>query len=202
MPRSPEANEKLRDESRSRILSASLRLFAELGYERATIKAIAAEAGISQGLIYAHFTSKAELLRAIFAQSMADVRASFAAAEAADAPSARIEGLLRASSEILRRNADFWRLSYSLRMQPGVLQELGSGLDDWTQSIVETLEGFLREVGAPDPAVDAELLFALIDGMSQHYVLDPDDFPLEACIERAVDFYRALPKRPKRRMPA
>lgn len=202
MPRSPEANEKLREESRARIVAAALRRFAALGYERATIKAIADEAGISQGLIYAHFSSKAELLQAIFDQSMADVRASFDVAAEASSPARRIEGLLRGSFELLSQNADFWRLSYSLRMQPGVLEDLGPDLDAWTRTILGTLEEFLRDAGAPEPAIDAQLLFALVDGLSQHYLLDPDDFPLEACIERAVEFYRTLARQSKRRQSA
>jgi hypothetical protein len=87
-------------------------------------------------------------------------------------------------------------------MQPRVLRELGTGLDDWTRAIVTTLEGFLREAGSEDPPVDAELLFALIDGLSQHYLLDPDAFPLEASIERAIEFYRNLSTQPERRAPA
>ena len=202
MPRSSEANEKLRAQSRARIVAGALRLFARFGYERATIKGIADEAGVSQGLIYAHFATKAELLQAIFAETMADVRASFDLAARAASPARRIEGLLRGSFELLSANADFWRLSYSLRMQPGVLEDLGPELERWTDTILETLEGFLREAGAPDPVVDARLLFALIDGLAQHYLLDPDDFPLDACIERSVGFYRSLARQAKRRQPA
>jgi TetR/AcrR family transcriptional regulator len=52
---------------RSEILEAALRVFAEVGYARATTKAIAKEAGIkSPGLIYWYFSSKEELLQKIF----------------------------------------------------------------------------------------------------------------------------------------
>ena len=55
---------------------------------------------------------------------VADVRASFALADAAP-PSERLERLVRGSFEILRRNMPFWRLSYGVRMQPAVLAGLG-----------------------------------------------------------------------------
>src|SRR5918992_5560704 len=103
-PRSPARNEQLRAESRSRIIAQSLRLFAEHGYDRTTIKMIADAAGISQGLIYAHFASKDALLVAIFEESMADIRESFAAAGDAADPRERFERYIRGCFDLLRKN--------------------------------------------------------------------------------------------------
>ncbi|KBZ63737.1 hypothetical protein K875_02449 [Mycobacterium [tuberculosis] TKK-01-0051] len=50
-----------RDRTQSRILSAAQRLFAELGYDRATIRAIAVEAGTDPGLVMRYFGSKEKL---------------------------------------------------------------------------------------------------------------------------------------------
>lgn len=50
--------------ARSSILDAARQLFAEVGYDRATIRAIAARAEVDPALIYRFFTSKSELLRA------------------------------------------------------------------------------------------------------------------------------------------
>ncbi len=47
--------------NRERILVAARRLVAAGGYRNAPITAVAAEAGVSTGLIYRHFPSKAEL---------------------------------------------------------------------------------------------------------------------------------------------
>src|SRR4051812_1866196 len=79
-PRSAEANEQIRAEASAKIVEHSLALFSKHGYDRTTIAMIATSAGVSQGLMYRYFDSKAALLRAIFGQSMADVRASMAAA--------------------------------------------------------------------------------------------------------------------------
>jgi AcrR family transcriptional regulator len=185
MPRSPAQNELLREASTQRVLEHALRLFAEHGYDATTMKMIAASASISPGLIYNYFASKEDLLRAIFVRSMDDVRASFAEAEAA-APGERLERLIRASFEILRRNRDFWRLSYGARMQQSVLAVLGDALPQWLAEIGVTLQRYLAEAGAPDPEIEARLLFALIDGVSQHYVLDPDRYPLDAVADALI----------------
>ena len=50
---------------RTRILDAARRCFAERGFHGATIAAIADTAGMSQGLIYRYFDSKAAIIHAI-----------------------------------------------------------------------------------------------------------------------------------------
>ena len=49
---------------RAHILAAALKLFAERGYHRATIRDVAREGGISDGTIYNYFENKAALLMA------------------------------------------------------------------------------------------------------------------------------------------
>ena len=50
------------DQTRERLLDAAARVFELKGYEGATVAEIAREAGVTSGAIYAHYTSKAELL--------------------------------------------------------------------------------------------------------------------------------------------
>lgn len=190
-PRTREQNEQIRAATRARILEHALALFSRHGYERTSVKMIAESAGVAQGLLYNYFEGKDALLRAIFEESMRDVRESFAVAEEAADPRERIERLVRGSFAILRRNQDFWRLSYGVRMQHAVLQGLGEGIRAWMDAILRTLEGYLREAGAAQPREEAAVLFALIDGVSQHYVLDPERYPLDAVTELVVARYRA-----------
>ena len=49
-------------ETRARLLSAAADVFAERGYDGTRVADIAAVAGVSNGALYAHFGSKAELL--------------------------------------------------------------------------------------------------------------------------------------------
>ena len=51
---------------RNQLLDLALALFAERGFENASIKDLASEAGVAQGLIYHYFHSKDELLEAVF----------------------------------------------------------------------------------------------------------------------------------------
>jgi AcrR family transcriptional regulator len=56
---------KVVEDRREQIIDAALRVFAEKGFDKATNKDIANEAGITPGLIYHYFKSKENLLRAI-----------------------------------------------------------------------------------------------------------------------------------------
>ncbi|MBM4407278.1 MAG: TetR/AcrR family transcriptional regulator [Chloroflexi bacterium] len=61
MPRVSAAHEQ---EIRARIVVASLRVFAELGYRRATMQDVVRASGLSVGAIYTYFKSKDELFLA------------------------------------------------------------------------------------------------------------------------------------------
>lgn len=189
MPRTASQNQEIRANTKARLLQASLELFAARGYNATTVDAIAEAAGVSAGLLYHHFTSKPALLQAIFEQSLADVQATFAAADRESEPSQRLPALLRSAGVIVPRHRNFWAVWYGLRMQRDVLRSLGPSVMQFAAAIVRTLEGYLHDIDWPEPAIEAQLLFAQIDGMCQHYVLDPGRYPLDRLIERLIDRY-------------
>ena len=51
--------------TRERVLSAGRELFAEVGYEAATVRDIAKRAGMSTGAVFANFTDKADLFESV-----------------------------------------------------------------------------------------------------------------------------------------
>jgi AcrR family transcriptional regulator len=67
-PRSAEAQPTKSERTRAAILDAALRLFQESGYEGATMRAIAAEAGVSLGNAYYYFESKEHLIQGFYAR--------------------------------------------------------------------------------------------------------------------------------------
>jgi AcrR family transcriptional regulator len=68
MPRTAAASRSLRDRQRANLLEAARRLIARGG--PTTMEALAAEAGVSQGLAYRYFRSKEALLIAMIEASM------------------------------------------------------------------------------------------------------------------------------------
>jgi len=70
MPRNREANQKVRDERREKILASALRLFATKGLAATRISDIAEKTGMSQGLVYHYYKSKEEIFVELIAGAM------------------------------------------------------------------------------------------------------------------------------------
>lgn len=185
MPRTAQQNESRRAATRGKILDAALVLFARDGYADTTVRHIARRAGVATGLLYSHFTGKEGLLRALFDESMSQVRLSFAMAESVPREE-RLAALVRASVQLVREHRDFWRLGYAARTQPAVIAALAPTLAEWNDAIVGTLHGYLADAGSASPELDARALFAQIDGMCQHFALGPGDYPVDAVAERVI----------------
>jgi AcrR family transcriptional regulator len=196
MPRTRQQNEQLRTESQRRLLAAARTTFARLGYDRATVRDIAQEAGVAQGLLYNYFRGKDDLLREVFRQGGRDVAEAFAAGAAGTTPEEQLERVIRRSFEIVRERRDFWQLSYMVRHQPGTAEVLGEELTAWTAAVRERLQTLLRKIGHRDTPALARVLFGAIDGVAQHYVMHPDDYPLEATAECLVRHFCQRPIEP------
>jgi AcrR family transcriptional regulator len=63
------------ERTRAAIVSAALDLFRENGFERTTMRAVAARAGVSVGNAYYYFSSKEELVQGFYDQLVAEHRA-------------------------------------------------------------------------------------------------------------------------------
>src|SRR5207247_9422644 len=55
-------------DTRTKILEAAFQILARQGYENTSIKDIAEEAGVAQGLVHYHFKSKQQLVLAVLAE--------------------------------------------------------------------------------------------------------------------------------------
>ena len=200
-PRTPAQFETLRADAQDRLERAALAVFARRGYAAATVRDVAREAGVAQGLLYNYYRGKGDLLAAVFRRSLADVHASFAAAAVDAPPAERLALLIRAAFAVVRAHLPFWQLVYGVRQQPDVVAALGPDLHRWTEGVRATLEGHLRDAGHPDPGTQARLLFGAIDGVAQHFALDPARYPLDAVAERMVATFAAPPAAPRRARP-
>jgi TetR/AcrR family transcriptional repressor of bet genes len=84
------------DNRRAAIVSAMLPVMARHGYEKATIQAIAREAGMTPGLIHYHFKSKQEILVSLVAAIVEYARTRFEGQSAATAqPMERLQAYVQ-----------------------------------------------------------------------------------------------------------
>lgn len=80
--RPPTRRALAKQQTRQKVLAAARRLFSEQGYEGATIRDIAAAAGMSTGAVFANFSDKSDLFREIMADDMTALHAAMCDAAA------------------------------------------------------------------------------------------------------------------------
>ncbi|MCP2168402.1 TetR/AcrR family transcriptional regulator [Goodfellowiella coeruleoviolacea] len=133
-----------RRRTEERILARARELFAESGYERTTIRAVAARAGVDPALVMQYFGAKDELFRRAVAVSTEEV--------ADGGPERLVERLLAAVGVKLGEQP------------PSSLALLRSMLThpEATEHVRTSISGQLAHIQATIPGEDAELRAALI----------------------------------------
>jgi AcrR family transcriptional regulator len=163
------------------ILQCAMQLFAAQGYAGTSTSSIAKAAGVSEGLIFRHFGAKEGLLRAIMEEGMTQIALSMSAYSQRTPlqEGSLIAQHVRSAFVLLRENETFWRLAQQLRFQQSVQQSGREAIEQVNRLVMETLSEHFRGQGAVDPEAEAELLFAIIDGVTIHYLQDPKGYPLQ-----------------------
>ncbi|MEO3813468.1 helix-turn-helix domain-containing protein [Sphaerisporangium sp. B11E5] len=179
-------------ETRERLLRAAAGVFAERGYDGTRVADIAAAAGVSNGALYAHFGSKAELLVASLRTYGPQLMATLIAA----APDRSINDLLLAIGRWLPRRRDLHRhlvveaLVASRRDEDvaGPMRDYFGERAGWLADLVRAAQGG----GEMDPGVSPEALahFCLLLAMGSALVTPDlhtvDDAEWSALLTRVV----------------
>jgi AcrR family transcriptional regulator len=100
------------EQTRQLVAAVAMRMFREIGFEKTTMRAIAAEAGISVGNAYYYFASKDDLVQELYVQVQAEHAAKAAEAlKSAKDLNSRLKATLHAGLDVMtpyhRFGADF-----------------------------------------------------------------------------------------------
>jgi AcrR family transcriptional regulator len=154
-------------ETRERLLRAAADAFAERGYDGTRVADIAAAAGVSNGALYAHFTSKANLLVAALRAHGRNLLADMFAAD----PDQPVVDLLLAVGRGLprRRDARGYLIVEALVAArrdddvAGPMREYVGERADWLSGLVGLAQtrGELDEAVSPDALAHFCLLLAM-----------------------------------------
>ncbi len=179
--------------TRERLIAAAFRVVAREGLEAASVKAIAADAGLTPGLLHYHFPTKAALLEAVLRAALANyLEVSRQRREATPAED-QIGAYFRWARASLGVERDFFKVRLAFAAAALTNPELAAVLRDLNAAAAgETAMMLAAARGEAAPtARDREiggLLKALTDGVMLSWLSDPD-FPIDAAaddIEQAV----------------
>jgi len=193
--RQPKYRRALPEDRRSDLVEATLRCLARDGHAGVSVRRIAAEAGVSAGLVNHHFQGIEALVAAAYEKIAGDVTERVVRrVEPVEGARARLTAFIAASfsPEVLDPALlRVWVVFWSLLPHAEVLQAIQKRTwVDYRRTLERELAGCLPEGSALDVETVALGLAALMDGLWLQWCLDPGCYAAEtgiALAERFVD---------------
>jgi TetR/AcrR family transcriptional regulator, transcriptional repressor of bet genes len=181
---------------REQIAEAAFRLAGTQGLDAVSLRHVAAEAGVSMGLVQHYFTTKDELLLFAFHTLSQRVEQRIAAALGGAPPSGPRSLLRTLLTELLpltdeaRREAPVW-IAFLARavVEPRLADTLRAGDKSMREFVSEQIRTAQRAGDTPahiDPAREATTLLALADGLMSHVLMGQLD---AAAALSTLDYY-------------
>lgn len=177
-PRTEHQNELIRQVKRKQIMDAALDLFANVGYHPTSISEIAKRAGISKGLMYNYFDSKVDLLLSIVIEGYDRMIVSFDPNH--DGVLTRDEMILFVTDifEQIKNDPNYWKLYFSVMMQPTVNSIFHNELKDISAPFFEILVKYFDSIGRSNPEAESLLFHSMLDGICINYLYH-SNYPLK-----------------------
>jgi AcrR family transcriptional regulator len=160
------------------ILEAAARLIARRGVRGLRMEELAAEAGVSTGLLYYHFTDRSTLLRRTleFINERAGAYTEDRIPEAAP-PRERLQRKLMLELQddpvVVENSAAWGELRASALFEPELRETLRRSTAEWNAEIAALIDlagDGKRSPASHDPLASAARLTALVEGLSQRWL--------------------------------
>ncbi|MEM6764052.1 MAG: helix-turn-helix domain-containing protein [Bacteroidota bacterium] len=188
-PRSEAQWQEMRTQSREKILSAALELFAERGFHNTTIQQIAKKAEVAKGLIYRYFESKEDLLIGIIKEAFKEGDDYIAEMEAIDDPQKSLEKMLDISFDYIKSQPHHNRLLMQLSLQLDQFPAITDMIVAKYHANMPLLENLLAGAGIPNPKLEANFLIAVLDGIGLRYMIFKEAMDLDTLKQELLEKY-------------
>lgn len=173
--------------TRDKLIDAAFRVVARDGLEAASVKTIAAEAGVAPGLLHYHFPTKEAVLVAALRRGLAAYVAREEARRARLSRAEQLDGFFAAARESAAAERDFFKVRLALAARALTSAELATVMAEVNaQAVAQTALVFAAARGATAAdARDLQLaatLKAAFDGIMLSWIADPS-FPIDDAAE-------------------
>jgi AcrR family transcriptional regulator len=180
MPRTEEANQRIREEQRAKILEAARKVFARKGLA-ATMADVAAEARVSQGLAYRYFASKEALFHVLIEQAVQSGIAGIQRIpKMPGTPTERLGFLVSMAWEGRREHPEMYQLLYQVLDNEATSDEIRELIGRQGQTYQDVLRQLIvesqatGEVAEGDPDELVIVFLACLDGLSRLALREPE----------------------------
>lgn len=166
------------EKRRKQIAEATWRVILERGMEGATVRNIAKEAGLSLGALRHYFSTQDELL--IYAMKLVKEKATARINEIAMQDLPPKEKILKIMLEIVPTNDEtmaemevWFAFTAYARHREDIFDAQHDGIFIGMQKLIDYLDQFNLLRKNLDKEIETEKLYALIDGLALHTMLEP-----------------------------
>jgi len=188
-PRTTIQNEALREQSKTALREAAFSLFAKNGYDKTSIAQIANAAGVSKGLVYNYFSSKEDLLKAIFIEILEQFDYLFVYDENEN-PKVLLKQMLDATFKYFEAGSNIYRLIFQLVLQKDTMETIIPVIENIIEAKLKRIKPIFKALGFKNPETETLFLGALLDGVSFGYLTVGKDYPLKAIKRRIYEHYK------------
>jgi TetR/AcrR family transcriptional regulator, acrAB operon repressor len=187
--------------TRNSLLDAAERVFLAQGVAGTSLNDIAVEAGTTRGAIYWHFRDKADLFNAMMDRVVMPLQCALASVQepAGGDPLPRLRKALRSSLrqtvedpqtrrvfEVATHKVEYVDSLCAVRQRHREMRD--RVVAQFRQVLLKSAESQGVRLAIP-AVIAAQGLHALIDGLIQNWLLDPQGFDLEAAGSKAIEAY-------------
>lgn len=200
MPRTAEQWSRMREASRSKIVSSAVQVFGQKGFHAASMEHIARRAGVSKGLAYNYFRSKEELFATTVEEWLIELERLWASVEDLGDPQQKIRRLLDNFSDAVARNPETYRLYLTAFMQldfPGSVERAARRSQSLRQAvdrIRRASRSLFAALGFSDPDAEVAYFSLLTTGLAAEWIMDPQRYPLKKMKQRILAYYACRPR--------
>lgn len=152
------------------ILETAMNLFAENGYNATPTSLIARKAGVSEGLIFKHYTNKENLLDMVVKAGYRRVMETSKGLVMEDDPKKLIANVLTMPLILVEEDRAFWRMQFKLANEE-IAQKHHTR---YSHSIIKKLVAAFSELGYQEPELEAEYLLLTVEGLWRLFSIDED----------------------------
>ncbi|WP_374653313.1 transcriptional regulator BetI [Dongia sp.] len=185
----PKFTRDLPESRRRQLIEATARSLARHGLDGTTVRVVAAEAGVSPGLVRHHFAGMHDLIAETYRWTGKEVEKALRAALAAapDHPEAKLRAFVDSSFSPPMLDPDLlgvWLTFWSLTRTDSEIHDIhGRVYADYRKQLQRHIAGMAEEQKLDlDARLAALALTALLDGLWLEHCLDPSTFTaVEAC---------------------
>ncbi len=171
------------EDTRTKILQASLQLFARQGYDGTTTRDLAKLAGVAEGTLFRHFANKKAILIEVATTGWVDILTDLLTELSEMGSYKAVSQVMRRRMLNMRKNSDLLRVcfieaQYHPELKETIQAEVISKMTDVAEAFFATAmeKGIYRQM---NPKIVAKVFLGIfaIAGFSEQTIIDPEASP-------------------------